>query len=112
MNDNAVPINFEILKEVYGEKTVELFKHLDVTHFLDINKFEKEPDIGSIFLFGLGGCYEFSTDYYGEIYIQNGTLLPESLSEYIDRGQKYYKAHFDTEPKYLDDIVMYTIVFE
>lgn len=112
MNSKQEKINFDIIAQVYGEKTVELFKHLGVTHFLDINKFDKEPDIGSIFLYGLGGCYDFEDDYYGEIYIQNGTLLPESLEEYIDRGQKYYQIHFGVAPKYLDDIMIYKIIIE
>lgn len=93
-----VEIDFDLLREVAGEPFSDGLKHLGVTHILDVNDFiEKNrfyPSIGSIFIFGRGGSYDFDDPIYGNIYISNGTL--GSLDDFDLNGlsHAYYRAAF------------------
>jgi hypothetical protein len=66
--------------------------------FLDINKFvlnrKYYPDIGSIWLFGQGGSYDFYDNQLGTIVIHNGTPLNAGNID-IPFGSEYYQAHSD-----------------
>ncbi len=66
-------------------------KHFNVQLF-DISKWTQkhEPDLGSFFMYGEGGSYDFKDPLYGEVYITNGTLATVDNIDMGGYSQKYY----------------------
>ncbi len=99
MIDYFENIDFGLL----SDESIKLFNHLNVTHFLNVPKFidryDYEPCIGSVFVYGKGSSYSFKDEMYGEISILNGTILKiENFSIYsLEKSylQKYSKEMLD-----------------
>jgi len=78
MNNYNVPIDWSLLADEKFQEYVEVLKYMGVEEVLDVKSFTEgmgyEPDIGSIFIYGLGGSYDFRDSEYGKVVICNGTL--------------------------------------
>jgi hypothetical protein len=111
MNNFGVPINFNLFETIYGKQLFDIFKYLNITNFLDVNKFIENqkfyPEIGSIWLYGQGGSYHFHDDQLGTVVINNGTLWQVDNIN-IPFGNEYYQAYFNvpmiTSRKYDENI--------
>lgn len=107
MDSSETPINYNLVKQIYGIDLANKLQDLGVTHVEDINKFiEKRryyPSLSSIWLLGEGGSYNFHDNRWGKIKIYNGTIANE-----VPFGNEYYQAYFGvpmiTDAQYYDII--------
>lgn len=82
MQSFKAPLNYFRLEKILGragQSLIWALYQLKVTSVLNVKAFTweqgYEPDVGSIFLYGQGGSYDFDDPKLGEIYIHNGTIM-------------------------------------
>ena len=96
-----VPIDYKLVKDLFGLKFYNRLKHLGAENIIDPNAFVAQrgfyPDIGSIFLYGGGGSYEFRDKKLGNVSIVNGTIALNSTTpmNWSENGRIYYENYFD-----------------
>ena len=94
----AEPLSNELCDAI--QPTLYAFlTHLGVNSVLDIKKFVKEqgyePCISSIFLFGLGGSYDYTSSNGTAIWIHNGTLQRVGTQYFSNISKQYIDLKLD-----------------
>lgn len=94
MEDFYIEIDFNIATSIWPEETIQLLKYLQVAYILDFEMFKTkmgyEPSVGSLFVFGLGGSYDFDDTTYGTIDVRNGMLQTVGNFPLEDYSYMYY----------------------
>lgn len=113
MNSNMIKqLDYEVLRNVYGNKFADTLKSLGIDSILDINLFVEEnkrfPCISSIFLLGKGTVYDkheqmhvFSVKTGNTIFepisTLNGTLHGIRIFNRIPFGREYFYAKYNVK---------------
>ncbi len=81
-------INLDVVRLLYGEHIVKFFRKVGVTKFIDVKTFEKvynrKPSIGSAWYTSSNGSYDYEIENYGNVHINNGTLIHFTFSDCDD----------------------------
>jgi len=109
--NTCVPINFDIVADIYGKDFSSTLEKLGITDFVNINLFcelhGRYPCLSSIWG-NSRGSYDYVQSGVGEVVIHNGSLSMVD-NKPVPFGGKYYCAHFGvdmyTEESFLENFL-------
>ena len=94
------PLDYEVLRDVYGDEFANALAYLGVKNIIDPNVFVARrnyyPAIASIFVLG-AGSFVHEYEGIGTVSTYNGTLQHLDLFDEIPFGDEYYYSKYNEE---------------